>query len=51
MTRGGHREGSGRPKKENQVVYYERCPPQKKDYLKKCSQEYDKKEIKKDEQK
>jgi len=49
LTRGGKRDGSGRPpgiRTAKTEKYFERCTPEKKEYLKKCSEEYDKKEIK-----
>ena len=46
MPKGYRPEGAGR-KKQGDSVYYERCTPEKKQHLKKCSQDYDnkKKEI------
>lgn len=29
--------------KQGDAIYYERCTPEKKEYLKKCSKEYDEK--------
>jgi len=47
MPKGYRPERAGR-KKQGDSVYYERCTPQKKLYLKKCSEDYNKimKEIK-----